>query len=395
MKKKKNKLKFNFRFLLVFVLLLVLFGTLSSFYFYQKSSGAPKVNSLVKTKPAVYPTLYSDKNITKNAIVSDPRFKNKVIFSKETLTANVSSFLKKEKTFISSGGTIEKGSWLWTPVLNITPEYRSHVIQGAKSSGIKNIYLSIDSYLDIYVMPDGQEKNDKKIAFDEILRDFIKEAKDNGITVDAEGGWRNWAETGNQYKAFAVLDYAIEFNKTYPEKLRGFQYDVEPYLLDHYQNSKKTVLRNLVNLIDESVVRLEESDLELTVVIPEFYDGANGETPTFFYGGRLGYAFDHLLSILENRSGSKIIVMSYRNFSVGPDGAIEISKDEVTKANKYETKIILAQETGDVEPPYITFHKNTRSYYNKEVKKLEKAFEKDKSFNGIAAHYLNAFMELK
>lgn len=392
MRKKKSKLKY--RQLLIFTLLIILVSLFASFQFYKSTKTKRGSDSSLVAKSIVYPTLYSDKHITKNAIVSNPKFKNTIVFNKEKLTANVSSFIKRNKTFISSA-KIENGVWLWTPILEITPEYRDSIIAGAKKESLSNIYLSIDSYLDIFVMEEGGEKKEKKRLFDETVESFIAKARKNNITVDAEGGWRNWAEEGHLYKAFAVLDYAIDFNKTHKEKFRGFQYDVEPYMLDYYQKNKSSVLKNFINLIDESVVRLDNTDLEFTVVIPEFYDGTSTESSIFFYGGKIAYAFDHLLSVLENRPGSKIIIMAYRNQSLGRDGSIEISKDEIARANKTETKIVIAQETGNVKPSYITFHNTSKSHYNKEIDVLEKAFESSKSFKGMAVHYINSFLELK
>jgi hypothetical protein len=87
--------------------------------------------------------------------------------------------------------------------------------------------------------------------------------------------------------------------------------------------------------------------------------------------------------------------MSYRNFSEGDNGSIAISKDEISKANKRQSKIIIAQETGDVEPPFITFHNTSRRLYNKQVATIENTFAQNKSYNGTATHYINAFLELK
>src|SRR3990167_7799458 len=119
-------------------------------------------------------------------------------------------------------------------------------------------------------MDEGPEKERRKRMFDRALETFVKEARAYGIAVDAEGGWRNWAEEGHTYKAFAVLNYAIEYNQTHTEKLRGFQYDVEPYLLETYQKNKRAVLRSFLALVNESVSRLHESDLSFSVVVPEF-----------------------------------------------------------------------------------------------------------------------------
>lgn len=354
-----------------------------------------------KTKETLYPKQYSDAHITQNAVVTDERFKNSVVLEKKnsfvSFLANVFSTLEKPNVQKSDGS--ENGTWLWTPILEITPEYRDSIISEAKKNGITSIYLSIDSYLDIYSMETGPEKDNLKNDFDEALATFVTKAHENEISVDAEGGWRNWAETGNAYKAFATVNYAIDFNKTHTEKLRGFQYDVEPYLLDEYQKNKAgdraNVLGNYVNLVDETVEWLRESDLQLSVVVPEFYDGTNAETPKFFYAGKTTYTIEHLLTILDRRPESKVIIMSYRNWTLGQDGSIDVSTNEINAANKHATKVVIAQETGDVKPSYVTFYNTSRQYYKKQVSTLKNTFSVDKSFGGIATHYVNAFMELK
>ena len=216
------------------------------------------------------------------------------------------------------------------------------------------------------------------------------------MTVDAEAGWRNWAEPGNEYKAFAVADYVLQFNTAHTEKLRGLQYDIEPYMLDSYKKDKETALRNFVDLVNKTVTRLNNSDLELSVVIPDFYDGVGSkETPQFIYGWSYGYTLTHLLNVLERRPGSTILVMAYRNRSEGADGSIYISKNEIQEADAYHTKIVVAQETGDVSPPSITFHNTSLSYLNTQIQNIQKEFAGDESYNGVAIHYINALMELE
>ncbi len=391
-KNRKVKQKNNYRYITVAFIALVSIASLSYATITNKDS---VVNISVTNKPktTVYPTLYSDKNITKSAVESDKRFSNITFVEKESMLANAISVINK--TSVLKDKEYEKGTWLWTPIPQLTEKYSDSIISGAVKYGIKNIYLSIDSYLDIYIMPDGDEKIAKRAEFDKKIEYFIKKANDNGITVDAEAGWRNWAEDGNTYKALATLNYALKFNKEHTVKFRGFQYDVEPYLLDEYKENKAKILKNFLNLVNQTVSMLNNKDLELTVVIPEFYDGSNGETPKFLYNGKSKYASEHLLSILDRREGSKVIIMSYRNFTKGIDGSIDISKDEINSANEHKTKIIIAQETGDVEPPYITFHNTNKKYFNRQKTELDKAFMRDKSYGVVAIHYINAFLDLK
>lgn len=359
----------------------------------QTSESSLLVQESVPNRPVVYPTMYN-REITKNATISDPRFRKLSSLRKDSLLANTISSVKKND-YIPQTSELEHGSWLWTPTLEITPGYRDSIISGAKRNGIKNIYISIDSYLDIYVMENGKEKEEKQKVFDNILRDFIKKAHANGLTVDAEAGWKNWAEDGHTYKPFAILDYVIDFNNKYPEKFRGFQYDVEPYVLSYYEENKRAVLFNFINLIDETVARLDGSDLQFTVVVPEFYDGQYGLTPKFSYAGIRDYTINHLLGVLDRRPGSKVIVMSYRNFSLGYDGSIEITQGEIDSANRSHSKIIIAQETGEVDPSYITFHNTSKSYFNKQLNIIRTNLRQEKSYGGTAVHYINAFLDLK
>ncbi len=389
---KKSKFnKFNNHKLLIASALFASLFSLNYVFTYNKAE--EKTILAAQTKKFVYPTLYSDKHITQNATESNPQFSNIAFVEKDNLLANVISTVKNNPGNLD--GATESGTWLWTPVLDITPEYAEKIISESVKLGVKNIYLSIDSYLDIYIMPDVEEKRVKRKKFDETVNNFISLANKNGITVDAEAGWRNWAEDGNTYKALATINYANKYNKEHQNKFRSFQYDVEPYLLDNYKKDKEKVLKNYLNLIDQSVSFLNNSDLSLSVVIPEFYDGKYEETPEFVYKGKLGFTTEHLLSILDRRAGSKIIIMSYRNWSKGEDGSIDISRNEISSANKHKTKIVIAQETGEVEPSYITFHNTSKRYYRNQTKELASAFTGDKSFGGLATHYINAFIELK
>jgi len=374
--------------------IIVVFTLIISIVLYKAVQARPPVGFVSTASKTPYPVQYSDEYITENAVATAEEFRQITFAPSTNQFANVISSINKSLDVIKSEGP-ESGTWLWTPILDITVQYRRTIISKAKSMGIKNIYISVDSYLDIFVMGEGKEKSAKRKKFDETLSAFIKLASENGISVDAEAGWRNWAEEGDTYKAFAVINYAIEFNKTHDTKLRGFQYDVEPYLLDRYEKEKADVLLNFIKLVDQSVTQLSESDLQFMVVIPEFYDKSSDGTPEFSYKNKTGYAIDHLLSVLDQREGSKIIIMSYRNFSKGENGSVEISKEEILLANKHQTKIVIAQETGDVLPPYITFHNTSRKYLNSQTANIKKAFSKDKSFGGLAVHYINAFMELK
>ena len=347
---------------------------------------------------------YSDRNMTSNAVITNPEFKN-IAFetsppAKQFFFSNqIAAVVRTVKSLITSPAEKAKeyGSWIWTPITQMTPEYVEKTLTDAQKDGVNVMYVSVDSYLDIFVMPKGEARERQKKIFGDILEDFIIRANYKGIAVDAEAGWRNWAEGENIYKAFTIANYVKNFNATRENKFRGFQYDVEPYLLDSYKEDPASVLKNFVALVDKTEYFLSDSALKFSVVIPDFYDKKDKMTPKFSYNGTREYAFKHLLNILDKREGSSIIIMSYRNFANGEDGAIEISSNEMQTAKRgaYNTKIIIAQETGNVPPPYITFHSTSKKYLGEQINSINTAFKSHSNFGGIAIHYVNAFLELK
>jgi len=387
-----NKYKNEF-FIAVTILILI---TLS-FNFYK--SPVPHKN-LIDTNIS----LHSNTEITPNAIATNPEFRS-IAFAnnipkRSIFSSGMAAVIRTIKSFTTKpqkDGPKEYGTWVWTPTEYLTPEYSEEILSGAKAQNIDVIYLSIDSYLDIFVMPKGDARDRQKKIFSDKLENFIKNANSKGIEVDAEAGWQNWAEEGNEYKAFAIVNFVKNFNETHQNKFRGFQYDVEPYLLPSFQDDKEIVLKNFVKLIDQTEYFIGSSALRFSVVIPDFYDSKDKFTPKFSYNGNKDYVFKHLINILDRRLDSSIIIMSYRNYAQGLDGAIEVSKNEMETAERsdHRTKIIIAQETSEVPPPYITFHNTPKKYFDWQIEKINTAFESHPNFGGIAVHYVNSFLALK
>ncbi len=395
-KKGNRKVITTFAIFAFFVLIFV-FSSIS------REDSVPHSN-MVDTKISQH----SNVNITPNAKLTNEQFSNLAFESTPLKTSNFPLHnqiatavrsLKYLKLIFSDKkeATPEHGTWIWTPILEMREDYIDSILLGAKENNINTIYVSIDSYLDIYILPKGDEKDARKKLFDEKISYFIKEANKLGIKVDAEAGWKNWTEKDNAYKPLAIIEYVKEFNSTHNYKFRGVQYDVEPYLLDKYEKEKESVLKDFVSLIDQTENSLQDTDIRLSIVVPSFYDERDKVTPKFSYGNSVDYVFGHIMNILERREGNSIIIMSYRNFAEGDDGAIAISKNEMrTVRNRvYNSKVIIAQETSDVPPPYITFHKKTKAHLLEQLEKIDNAFSSYESFGGTAVHYVNSYITLK
>lgn len=137
--------------------------------------------------------------------------------------------------------------------------------------------------------------------------------------------------------------------------------------------------------------------MQFSVVIPHFYDAAQAWTPKIAYSGKTTHTLNHLLGILEKKPKSTILLMSYRDFFDGPNGTREISEAEIKEATQggYATKIIVGQETGNVDPAFITFYGSTKSVVMAELVKINAGFKGYSKYGGTAVHYVDSFLELK
>jgi hypothetical protein len=301
------------------------------------------------------------------------------------------------KQFFSSNNK-ELGTWVWESPTEMNKNRVADILGFASKNGVNALYVTIDDYLAVATLPDGAKKENLKKNYFESLSYLVTEANTLGINVDLVGGAKDWAIKENRWKGYALIDFAKEYNERYPNaKIRNFQYDVEPYLLNSYEKNKANVLKTFLEFIDESTIRMQDANVGFSVVIPHFYDSAQKWTPTVTYKGETKYTFSHLLSILEKKQNSAIIIMSYRNFFYGDNGTRQISETEIKEAsnNGFTTKIIVAQETGNVEPDYVTFYGYSKAELFSTLEIIDKDLSSYQSFDGVAIHYIDSFLALK
>ncbi|HVV39085.1 MAG TPA: hypothetical protein VHD31_02045 [Candidatus Paceibacterota bacterium] len=298
----------------------------------------------------------------------------------------------------STAAKKEMGLWVWDTPAEMPTGYAARMLTAAAQNGFNTLYITVDDYLDIAALPDGADKTAKKQKYFGALASIVSAANQKSIAIDIEGGAKDWAYPENRWKGYALINFLSEYNKLYPlAQVRGLQYDVEPYLLPKYQDNKAQVLTQFLEFIDESTTRMQKVEGKLSVVIPHFYDSKQAWTPAVSYKGTTAYTFTQLLKILERKPGSSLIVMAYRNFFEGDGGTREISQAEIDEASTggYSTSIVVAQETGNVDPSYVTFYGLSKSDLLASIKDIYSAFDSDQNFGGVAIHYLEPFLDLK
>lgn len=291
----------------------------------------------------------------------------------------------------------EFGIWVWDTPAKMSSAYASEVIRTTKKNGFNVIYLDVDDYLSIADISNDADRTTKKNDYMKSLSLFIQAAKGAGIQVDVVGGAKDWSLEENRWKGYALIDFVREYNARYPAyPIRGLQYDVEPYLTADYGIDKKKTLKQYVEFIDESAKRMTDVHARFTIVIPHFYDGAQKWTPTFSYNGQDGYTFTHLLRVLSQKQDTAIIIMSYRNFFKGDNGIQQISEAEIKEATEggYATQIIIAQETGNVSPEYVTYYDYPKVSLYDSLNDIQTYFKRYKNYGGMAVHYFDPFLKL-
>jgi uncharacterized repeat protein (TIGR01451 family) len=299
-------------------------------------------------------------------------------------------------TPIASGE--EKGIWVWNFPSQMNSATGDQQLQQLASHGFNVIYVTIDDYLDIATLPEGTAKETAKKTYFANLARLVTKANSLGMAVDAEGGWKDWAIAANRWKGFTLIDAAKQYNAANPQaKLRGFQYDVEPYLLSNYETNKAQVLTEFVAFIDQSADRLVGSDLKFSMAIPHFYDSAQAWTPMVTYGGVTKHTFTHLLRIMQKTPGGTILLMSYRDYFEGAGGTREIAEVEIKEATagQYATKVIVSQETGNVDPAYVTYYGSTKAVVSSALDTINTAFKSYSGYGGVAVHYMDSFLVMK
>lgn len=312
--------------------------------------------------------------------------------SAQLLSQSATTTIMSEPT----SDTKEKGIWIWNFPGDMLSDAADQQLQALSRYGFNAVYITIDDYIDVARMPEGTSKELAKKTYFDTLAKFVAKVQGYGMKVDTEGGAKDWAQPENRWKGFALIDAMKEYNARYPaQKIRAFQYDVEPYLLPEYERNKAAVLLDFVTFIDQSVERLESSDIALSAAIPHFYDGALAWTPSFAYNGSNAHAFTHLLTILERKQGSMLLLMSYRDTFEGANGTRAISESEIREAsNGYHTKVIVGQETGNVDPAHVTYFGESKHTVLQAATTVSDAFKGYAQFGGVAIHYLDSFLAM-
>jgi hypothetical protein len=287
-------------------------------------------------------------------------------------------------------------TWVWDSPHSLSDKQIDTLIEQAHANSFSVIYLTVDEYININQITDTSLREFKKNEFERALEKFIRKASVQNIAVDAVAGWRDWAKPSERWKAFAMHDFFVNYNRTHSYRLRELQYDIEPYLMPEYEHQKEQVLADYLELVAQLTHNADITKTALSFVIPHFFDEKQEWTPKVLLNGRSDYTFNHMVRLLDTLPKSSLIIMAYRNFTDGDDGSIALSQAEVDYASSHATHIslIVAQEMGPEEPSYVSFYGSSKNAVRKAVETIFSHYQSSRAFQGIGIHYLNPYLDL-
>ncbi|OEH94298.1 hypothetical protein [Bacillus solimangrovi] len=247
-------------------------------------------------------------------------------------------------------------SWLWDKYLK---EDVSADLYFAVEQGVEQLYG--------YVPSDVDEDN---------LETFVSEANELGIDVYALQGQPNWVT--NIEKARTWLSFINQYNRTSSSPFAGVIFDVEPYLLEGWDEEQTLIVSQFMALFDQ--LQEDNADLQLKWTIPFWFDRVEA-TPT-----------QTLAEYMIERA-DEISVMAYRDELNGHDGLLAHINEEIKWAEQYKTPLAIIIETRQADNEKVSFY-GEKQKFEHAIIELRHVADRYEYVDEVSIHHLHTWEQL-
>ena len=294
-----------------------------------------------------------------------------IVLFKDKSTCNIGHirFIKKQKptTYLNNS---HKATWVWNPSKDIS-------ITKLKDFNITKTYIQIK---------DGFETVSKNL-------------KDTNITIYGLNG--SPSDIYSYQHLQNDIIYLGNLKDKYPN-IKGYQIDVEPYLLKNFQNDKDRIIKAYIQMLSSLSNLAHKNDLSFSVVIPFWFDN-------------VFYKNTNLAKIVLQYA-DEVVLMSYRS---DLNKVIDISKHILAMGDFSHKKVYIGIELMPIKDEFHTIYKivsknsclslngfqkeclglnkikqytikgSSISFYNQynKLKDIDKIQVPFKSFQGFVLHY--------
>jgi hypothetical protein len=295
----------------------------------------------------------------------------------------------------AAANPLPRSLWIWDATTITDPAKRTSAFELCQRHGISVIFISTGSVF----APDVPSRPPVSAAQ---LAQFNLAASAIGIDVHALDGDPSHALAANHQRVLNRFTLAINFNHTQPPeaRLRGFQWNIEPYVLAQWRNdpsSHPEILHQFLTLVEAFAeqARNAPTSLPLGFALPFWFD--DPARSLAFKGVSLPPTF-HIMRMLQPLTEPYIALMSYRDTVSGPNSTLSITADERAYAAAHTPNVSLwiGQETGPFDPPHITFAQEGPAALDAAVLQLTAALANEAVVAGVAIHqiaYYRAMLE--
>ncbi|WP_064094464.1 hypothetical protein [Rossellomorea aquimaris] len=261
-----------------------------------------------------------------------------------------------------------KSTWLWNTEELI--ENKDEIITFLKANGVNELYLQIN-----------------RSVSNEHYQQFIERASMEHIKVYALDGAATWATVkgGKSLATFFewVENYQHQSNEN--QQFTGVHLDVEPYLLPGWSSSYKKTVLNYQKMIRDAAIFSKSHKLSLGVDIPFWFDEK-------YFQNEFGKGNLAQWVISET---DEVAIMAYRDRAEGPNGIIQLVKNEMDFAFLEGKKVKVGVETApSSEGGFLTFFEEGQDEMNRQIEIVDRYYSNDLPYHGIAIHHLDSWMKL-
>jgi hypothetical protein len=278
----------------------------------------------------------------------------------------------------------KRAMWVWNNanqvnnIINDIGDYRKELYEFIKAPhnnpqhNISTLFFSCREGL--FLIPDK-------------LRGFLSEISDSGVTMEYLDGDPTWA-TYNKNIGYYRIEKVIDFNKnSIPEneKIKGIQFDVEPYLLTadrgyqppYWDTERMEVWESFIEFLDscQTLVNNSGDDLYFGVAIPRWYENHVGLDELKRLQGIVDY----------------VAVMDYNE---NPDVIIRDAENEIKNAEELNKEVWIGVETKEVYPETVSFAEEGVAYMEEQLIPVVAAYISSPVFKGIAIHSYKYYKDL-
>ena len=290
-------------------------------------------------------------------------------------------------------GSIGLGMWVWPDEAYNTPEAKDELIAFSLSKGISHLDQHVGFEYEIKEVADttsvaearSVEPPKLQVRFKQAFADLVKDALQQGITVNALMGDPRMFFRERHARTLEELEAIIRFDRELPEgvQLAGVKYDVEPYGTYEWKaggdSQQQVIVDYLVFLRDAKILLDREAPhLKLSVDVPFWWD--NKEFAVKFEGRKKLFS-EHIQDRVDYMS-----IMSYRPTA---KQVLECIEGELAYANKIRKPIYAGLETMELQgaEKWISFAEKHPEEFRKEVGILKSKLSRHRGAGLIMLHH--------